>query len=689
MKKKILVKGPALSQTGYGEQCRFALRALRSREDILDIYLMNIPWGGTNWIFEDNKERIWLDALINKTIPLLQQQAQQPDAPIFDMSLQVTIPNELERIAPVNVLYTAGIETNKVSPLWIQKCHDLADKILVISEHAKSGFKVPLKAEDDKGNVVDYILEKPIEVVHYPVRKVKTVPLELGLETDFNFFTMAQWGPRKNLPNTIKWFVEEFYNDKNVGLIVKVFGKGNSQTDKHWVEKTLRQLLENYPERKCKIYLLHGYLNTQELHSFYVHPKIKAMLNFGHGEGWGLPLFEAAYSGLPIITHEFGGQKDFLYAEKKDKTGKKKLRPHFSKINWDLKKVSAEAVWPGVLEADQEWAHPAPHSCRLAMREMVSNYPMMKGEAKRLKKWVEKNFKEEDKNAAFVEALIGKQELQKLEKDQLSLNALKEDILNIKNVKARATQLQESMALLNTQKEKLDLLKDSFKGEKCYVLACGPTLTDNPPEKVTKLLENNLTIAIKQAFNLFENFIDFHLYNCGNFKNYDYSTRRPVVLEASTTPFKLGECDLKFFIRERDFNSSVAVKKNFDEWTFSKQDSLRPYGPGIMYEALFYLLEHLGVSEAITLGWDNKLLDAGADKQHFYDKEGSDYEKADFIDANEVATNENSVKTLKQEESITSSVVEDWCDWLKENDCTLKIISEINPASPKIERVEL
>ena len=39
MKKKIIVKAPALSRSGYGEQTRFALRALRTVEDKLDIYL--------------------------------------------------------------------------------------------------------------------------------------------------------------------------------------------------------------------------------------------------------------------------------------------------------------------------------------------------------------------------------------------------------------------------------------------------------------------------------------------------------------------------------------------------------------------------------------------------------------------------------------------------------------------------
>ena len=108
-----------------------------------------------------------------------------------------------------------------------------------------------------------------------------------------------------------------------------------------------------------------------------------------------------------------------------------------------------------------------------------------------------------------------------------------------------------------------------------------------------------------------------------------------------------------------------------------------------MYEGVFYLLQHLGVNEATTIGWDNKLLPDGADQQHFYDKKGSEYDKANFIHSNEVAANEAAVDTLSHEEKITLAVVDEWYEWLKAEGCELKIISRLNPASEKIARVEL
>ena len=135
MKKKIYVKAPVLSQSGYGEQSRFALRALRSREDLLDIYIQPIPWGQTGWIWEDNEFRNWIDQRIIMTAQAVNKKELHPD-----ISLQITIPNEFEKICPVNIGYTAGIETDKVSPQWIQKSNEM-DKVLVVSNHAKESFE--------------------------------------------------------------------------------------------------------------------------------------------------------------------------------------------------------------------------------------------------------------------------------------------------------------------------------------------------------------------------------------------------------------------------------------------------------------------------------------------------------------------------------------------------------------------
>ena len=88
MKKKILVTGPALTTSGYGEQARFALRSLRSREDLFDIYLAATTWGHCGWIHDDNEERAWLDSLITKNIQYTQASNGQPQ---YDMSLQISM----------------------------------------------------------------------------------------------------------------------------------------------------------------------------------------------------------------------------------------------------------------------------------------------------------------------------------------------------------------------------------------------------------------------------------------------------------------------------------------------------------------------------------------------------------------------------------------------------------------------
>ena len=60
IRKKIIVKGPVLSRSGYGEQSRFALEAIRSREDLFDVYVINIPWGHTGVTADNTPQKQWI-----------------------------------------------------------------------------------------------------------------------------------------------------------------------------------------------------------------------------------------------------------------------------------------------------------------------------------------------------------------------------------------------------------------------------------------------------------------------------------------------------------------------------------------------------------------------------------------------------------------------------------------------------
>ncbi len=99
-----------------------------------------------------------------------------------------------------------------------------------------------------------------------------------------------------------------------MGLVVKTNMAKNSLVDRASTEAKFRRILEDVQaptDRKCKIYLLHGDMTDEEIHSLYLHPQIKAFVSLPHGEGFGLPLFEAAYSALPVVTVGWSGQLDF------------------------------------------------------------------------------------------------------------------------------------------------------------------------------------------------------------------------------------------------------------------------------------------------------------------------------------------------------------------------------------------
>jgi len=401
MKKTILVRGPVLTQSGYGEHTRFVLRALRTREGEFDIHILPTRWGETGWLAIDDEFRTWVDTRINAATVQLHNKIP------YDISIQVTIPNEWQKLAAINIGVTAGIETNKVSPVWLQQAN-LMDKIITISEHSKTGFDVVYTGQHPQtGQPIQLSTNTPIEVCHYPVKKFESLPdINLELKHDFNYLVVAQMGPRKNLQNLIKWFVEENY-DQEVGLVVKTSIKNNAIVDRDFTTTSLLNSIPNIPDRKCSVYLLHGDMTDAEMHALYKHPKIKAMVSLTHGEGYGLPLFEAAYSGLPIIAPGWSGQCDFLYMpfDSKSKKKKQKMKAMFANVDYTLGPVQESAVWQGVIEKDTMWCYPAEGSFKTRLRQVRNYYDKWLAKAEDLQAWVCEEFEWEKKHEGLATLL--------------------------------------------------------------------------------------------------------------------------------------------------------------------------------------------------------------------------------------------------------------------------------------------
>ena len=386
MKKKILVRGPVLSQSGYGEQSRFALRALRSKSHLFDIFIQPISWGQTGWIWKDDEFRTWMDERIVLTQVLAHKRQLH-----CDISLQITIPNEFEKLCGVNYGYTAGIETTKVAPQWIQRANEKVDRVLVVSNHAKSTLENTVRPE-------------PEEIPGF------------NLKTDFNFLIVSQMGPRKNFNDTIQWWVEEFV-DQEVGLVIKTNIRNNCKMDLEATYETLRLILSKYPDRKCKVYLLHGDLSSGQMTSLYTNEKIKAIVNIAHGEGFGLPLFEASRESLPIITIGWSGQQDFLHHDKKE---------YFQSVDYELKNIQKDAVWPGVLEAQSNWAYADQGSYKMSLRKVYKNWEESKSLAEELKKINDEKFSDEVLYKRFCSFFYDEEKNKEIEKE---IDSLLEDLL--------------------------------------------------------------------------------------------------------------------------------------------------------------------------------------------------------------------------------------------------------------------
>ena len=145
-------------------------------------------------------------------------------------------------------------------------------------------------------------------------------------------------------------------------------------------------------------------MKQEELSALYEHPKIKCLVSLSHGEGFGLPIFEAVCHGLPVMAPDWGGQCDFLYAPVK--SGKKiKMKPLFSRVSYTIAPIQEFAHWQGVLHPESNWCYPEPGDFKMKLRDMMATHKRHLKNAKKLQKYVLEEFDSEKQYKKFADAI--------------------------------------------------------------------------------------------------------------------------------------------------------------------------------------------------------------------------------------------------------------------------------------------
>mgnify|MGYP001373721961 CR=1 FL=1 len=302
--KKVILKGPILTNTGYGVHTRQVFKALLSRSDI-DLYVQPTLWGNTSWILDSEFD----NGIVGEILKYCQKSKA---GLIYDVSYQVLLPNEWTIIAKKNVGITAGFEADIVKTSWISICNKM-DLVITPSDFTRNAF-IKTSIENNIN------LKTEITVInewYYDLFDSKTYNdyfLE-GLKFDKNILIIGQItsnnesSDRKNMLKTIRT-AAKFVEDKNIGIVLKVNMSNYSSSSFNDIKSTLNHEVSSNVLNKIAI--ISGSLTIDELKSLYSHKKINCMLSGTRAEGWGLPFIESAYCGLPIIATNYSAYKEYL-----------------------------------------------------------------------------------------------------------------------------------------------------------------------------------------------------------------------------------------------------------------------------------------------------------------------------------------------------------------------------------------
>ena len=385
MKPLCIVSCPIDTFSGYGARSRdFVKSLIEVKDKEWDIKIMPQRWGDTPWNFLPQD-----DPLRQRFIGNLPQQP--------DVWIQITVPNEFQRVGKFNIGVSAGIETNIYPGEFIEGSNRM-DLNLVSSNHSKQvALSTQFERKDQNSNQTVGIvkMEKPIEVLfegldlnkYYKKPASSKINILKDVKEDFCFLHTGHWLPgafgesRKNTATLVKTFLETFNKGgrKKPALILKTNQVNYSLLDRENILKHINRIRDEVSGSLPNIYLLHGEMTDEEMNQLNNDPKVKAFISFTKGEGYGRPLAEAAITGKPVIVSNWSGHKDFIHPD------------YNILISGNLKNVHESAANQFLLK-ESSWFNINTNIASRAMKDVFKQYKKYHEKSRKQTQYLKDNF---------------------------------------------------------------------------------------------------------------------------------------------------------------------------------------------------------------------------------------------------------------------------------------------------------
>ncbi len=249
-----------------------------------------------------------------------------------------------------NILWTI-FESDKLPSEYLGYIKTFADVVWVPSSWGK---EVLVKNGIDR-NLIDVVPEGvDAQSFHPYLRK----PIN-GIPKPFKFLIIGKYEERKGYDQLLAGYKQAFGDSSDVSLLIKADYFLSPDTKR----ASLINLVASYGLNDVKLYW--GQWSQESLIALYNYAD--AFVFPSRAEGWGLPLLEAAATGLPLISTFYSGHTEFLHC----------IEDSILKIDFNLEKITDKEFmkyWPSSDGNYGNWASPSIDSIACGLKEMKNNY---------------------------------------------------------------------------------------------------------------------------------------------------------------------------------------------------------------------------------------------------------------------------------------------------------------------------